>query len=272
MKKYFTTSISRIAVLTLIAMFSTAGLSFAFLTDSATYAPSSYYTFLPPARGGSYVDPAFGSTVKRISAAKDTTSSISNGNLGMVTNEYATMSPFNSDNTRLILQHDSYFGLYDGNGAFIKDLPFVVNAGAEPRWSKTETNILYFISGNQLKQIDVNSGSQTVVKTFSEYSTISGKGESDISEDGKHFVFAGDNRYVFIFDISTGVKSAVFDTNGHTFDSLYVTPNNNATITWYANGTSRFNGSNSSTANMNFSTSGCASRRPHGHCPRCQRR
>jgi len=252
MKKYWATRIPRVAVLTLFALLSTAGLTFAYLTDSASYAPLNYYAFLPPDVGLSYVDPAFGTTVKRLSSARTTASVLTSGNLGMVTNEYATMSPFNKDNTRLILQNDSYFGLYDGSGTFIKALPFVVNAGAEPRWSKTDPAILYFIGGNQLKQIDVDSGSQTVVHTFSEYGVISGKGESDISEDGKHFVFAGDDRYVFLFDISTGTKSGVFDTGGRSFDSLYVTPNNNATITWYTNGTARYNGIELFDGDMNF--------------------
>src|SRR5439155_1601753 len=39
-----------------------------------------------------------------------------------------------------------------------------------------------------------------------------------ISEDGKHFAFAGDNRYVFLFDIPAGTKSAVFDAGGRSFD------------------------------------------------------
>jgi hypothetical protein len=251
MKRSSAIGISRL-VLSLIVLLSSSALAYAYLTDGAVYTPLNYYTFNPPAAGAGYVDPAFGSSVRRISSARTTSSSLTAGNLGMVTNEYATMSPFNKDNSRLILQHDSYTGLYDGNGTFLKDLPYVVNAGSEPRWSKTDPAILYFVNGNQLKQIDVNSGAQTVIHTFSEYGTISGKGESDISEDGKHFVFAGDSRYVFIFDISTRTKSAIFDAGGRSFDSLYVTPNNNATITWYTNGTSRFNGIELFDGNMAF--------------------
>src|SRR5437667_3275016 len=102
MKTYSTRSISRVAALTLLALLSTAGMTFAYLTDKAVHAPSNYYTFNPPSAGSSYGDPSFGSTVKRISAARSTASSLTNGNLGMITNEYATMSPFNIDDTRLI--------------------------------------------------------------------------------------------------------------------------------------------------------------------------
>ncbi len=250
--KFSLHALRRAGVLALAGLVSTAGTTFAYLTDSAQYVPLDYYTFVPPSPGSTYLDTNFGSTIKRISAAQNTASSLTGGNLSIITNEYATMSPFNIDNTFLILQHDSYFGLYDGNGTYLKDLPFVVNAGAEPRWSKTNPSILYFVNGNQLKQIDVTTLSINVVHTFSGYGTISGKGESDISEDGKHFVFAGDNRYVFIYDIAADSQSAVFDTGGVPFDSLYVTPDNHATITWYQPGSSRFNGIELFDGNMSF--------------------
>src|SRR5205085_11533948 len=91
MKKYLTTSISRSAVMALMVLLSSSAVSYAYLTDGAVYVPLNYYTFNPPALGGSYVDAMFGSTVKRLSSARTTTSSLTAGNLGMVTNEYATM-------------------------------------------------------------------------------------------------------------------------------------------------------------------------------------
>ena len=54
----------------------------------------------------------------------------------------------------------------------------------------------------ELKTCDTSNGALNVVHTFSEYSAISGMGESDISFDGDHFVFAGDRRYVFVYRIS----------------------------------------------------------------------
>src|SRR5690349_21966914 len=77
----------------------------AYTTDSAIYNPPNYLTFLPPAVGGSYTDPIFLTAIKRIS---DTTTVPRIDSTGMVPNiqtEYSTMSPFNMDNTRLILVH-----------------------------------------------------------------------------------------------------------------------------------------------------------------------
>jgi len=236
----------------MLAIAASANEALAYLSDIGIYAPSNYLSFQPPAAGGSYVDVNFGSSIKRLSNAMGTKSSIASGNLTSITNEYSTMSPFNNDNTFLILQHDSYFGLYDGNGNYLKDLPFSVNAGGEPRWSRADPNVLFFINDNQLKQINVSTGAMDVVHIFSEYSVIRGMGESDISVDGNHFVLAGDSRYVFIYEISTAKKSAVFDTLGNGFDSLYITPNNNVTITWNVAGRSRYNGIEMFDSNMNF--------------------
>jgi hypothetical protein len=167
--------------------------------------------------------------------------------------EYSTMSPFNQDNTRLLIQHFSYFALYDGDGNFLKDLyKYGVHASSEPRWSRTDTNVFYYVNGNQLKSFNIGTNVVSVVHTFSEYSAISGKGESDISFDGTHFVFSGDGRYVFVYDIPGDTKGSVFDVNGHPFDSLYITPDNNVTITWGAVGSSRYNGIEMFDQDMNF--------------------
>src|SRR5712671_1326952 len=217
---------ARLAIAASLAIVSMGSVALAYLTDTSIYVPLNYYTMLPPAAGGSYVDSNFGTSIKRLSNAMSTKSSLASGNLTQITNEYSTMSPFNNDNTFLIIQHDSYFGLYDGTGTYLRDLPFPINAGAEPRWSRTDPNILYFISGDQLKQFNVATAVMSVVHTFSEYSSISGKGESDISVDGNHFALVGDSQSIFIYEISTDRKSAVFNTLGKGFDSLYITPNN----------------------------------------------
>ena len=214
--------------------------------------PPDYDSFQPPPVGGIYIDPVFGSTIKRVSNALNTPDADHGGNLPWITDEYSTMSPFNSDNSNILLVHQSYFGLYDGTGFYIRDLPLEINASSEPRWSRTDNRTIYYVHGNQLKTYDVFSGAMNVVHTFSEYSVISGMGESDISLDGNHFVFAGDRRYVFVYQISTDAKSPVFDTGGHPFDSLYITPNNNVTVTWNQSGSVRYTGIEMFDHNMTF--------------------
>jgi len=214
--------------------------------------PAGYSTFRPPAMGGIYVDPVFGSTVKRISNALGTPNADGGGRLTWITDEYSTMSPFNSDNSRILLVHQSYFGLYDGTGAYLRDLPLEISSSSEPRWSRKDDRTIYYVHGNQLKTYDISSGAMKIVHTFSEYSAIDGMGESDISYDGDHFVFAGDGRYVFVYRIGTDTKSPAFDTGGRSFDSLYITPNNNVTITWNQSGNVRYTGIELFDTNMAF--------------------
>jgi hypothetical protein len=214
--------------------------------------PPDYDTFQPPAVHGSYIDPVFGSTIKRISNGLATPDADHGGYLPWITNEYSTMTPFNSDNSRILLVHQSYFGLYDGTGLYIRDLPLEINASSEPRWSRNDNHTIYYVHGNQLKTYDISSGVMDVVHTFSEYSAISGMGESDISFDGDHFVFAGDRRYVFVYRISAGTKSPTFDTGGHAFDSLNITPNNNVAISWLQSGSVRYSGIEMFDAKMSF--------------------
>jgi len=221
-------------------------------TSSSVMAPPSYGTLLPPERGGTYADPSFGTTVKRISDAMKMTDNAGNGGLTTVSTEYSTASPFNRDNSRLILQHNSYFGLYDGNGTYQKDLPFAVNVSTEPRWSRTDANVLFYVKGNSLMKLDVSSGDSSVVRTFSEYGTINGQGESDISRDGDHFVFAGDNRHIFVYEISSGTKGPTLDTAGQAFNQLYIASNNSVAIGWIANGSGRSQGVELFDRNMNF--------------------
>jgi len=223
------------AVVWLLSM----GVAFAHLSDTNSYPPLSY-SGIPVGSGQTYTDAIFGTPVKRLSDAfRSPQSGVS---LPFVMTEYATVAPFNQDNSRLILQHGSYFGLHDGAGNFIRLLPAAISASSEPRWSRSNARVLYFVSGNRLSQHNVDSGATSVVHTFSEYGSISGKGESDICFDGDHFVFVGDNREVFVYEISTGRKGAVLNTGGRGIDSVYITPGDQVTITWLQAGNGRYNG------------------------------
>jgi hypothetical protein len=203
------------------------------LTDTGLHAPPLYESFEPPVVGGSYADPVFGSTVKRLSNALNTHSADGSGNnLTWITDEYPTACPWNSDNSLLLLVHQSYFALYGSSGLYLRDLPMEINASSQPRWSRANNHTFYYIKGNQLKAFDVTASATSIVRTFSEYTSIDGCGESDISLDGDHMVFAGDKRFIFVYCIKMDAVLPAFDTASNPFDSLYLTPKNNVLIQW----------------------------------------
>ncbi len=230
----FRRRLSQAAALWLLALPSPVA---AYLTDQAVYPPINEAIFLPPEAGGSYIDPTFGTTITRLSDAPKTPNAADAGSLPLISNEYSTMSPWSEGNAHLLLVHHSYFALYDGEGRYVKDLPFEVNATSQPRWSRRSPDVFYYLSGNTLKSYDVATDARAVVRVFDEYTGINGLGESDISSDGDHFVLVGDFRDVFVYEISTDTKGSVLDTTGlGGFDDVYITPDNNVLVGWYAVG------------------------------------
>ena len=242
----------RALVLSSLLLTGLIGNALAQLTSTGVELAPDYDSLAAPPVGMTYVDATFGSTIKRVSNALGTPNADGGGNLTWIENEYSTVSPFNSDNSKFILVHQSYFALYDGSGFYIHDLPLEINASSEPRWSRKDNVTLYYHSGNMLKSYNSSTGAIAVVHTFSEYSSISGGGEMDISFDGDHFVFAGDSRYIFVYQISTNKKFPVLDTAGRRFDSEYITPNNNVIVSWIQSGTVRYTGQELFDINMTF--------------------
>jgi hypothetical protein len=225
------------------------GAARAYTTDRDVRPPVNYFVLVPPPAGQSYLDPVFGTAIRRVSDAANQPNSAHTGNLAFIVNEYATMSPFNRDNSRLVLQHQSYFAVYDGDGRYLKDLPSDIGPTSEPRWSRHDPNLLYYIprygNRNTLNSYDVSTGAQRVVHAFGEYASITGLGESDICFDGDHFVLvglAGDSREIFVFELSTGRKGAVLDAGGRGFDSVYITPGDQVIVTWLQTGQGPFAG------------------------------
>lgn len=233
----------------------------AFVTNSDVLLPPDYYSFIPPAVGGSFQDPVFGTTFTRISDAAHTISEDNGQPLIWVAGEYSTKSPFNSDNSKLLLMEFSYFALYDAVTlqrirAFCCASPIVATS-SEPLWSRTDPSLFYFhpAGSNQLMKYNVATNVAGLVHTFSEYSSISAQGESELSYDGDHIVLAGDGIEIFVYTISTNTKGPVLDTNGKNpvgWDAVYISPDNNVLVAWETNGMGRYTGEELYDKNMNF--------------------
>lgn len=227
-------------------------------TDDKLYKPNNYDTAPLLNLGQSYIDENFGEVIERITDSMnqpDTAMGAANAKVTSATVEYATICPFNSDSTRLLILHGSYFALYDSNGKYLNDLRYgssYVNASAEPRWSRTNSTNFYFVNSNKLMMFDTLTSIATVVQEFAEYVTTNSQGqnglrsmgEGDISEDGQYWALAGElmggTQEIFLYDLKNHTKGKTFKATK--FDNIYVTPDNNVIVGYYSSGEARFNG------------------------------
>jgi len=76
---------------------------------------------------------------------------------------------------------------------------------------------------------------------FSEYSSISGNGEMDISSTAT-ISYSSATTSSSSFTNQHDTKYTAFDAGSRSFDSVYITPNNNVILSWYPSGTARYTG------------------------------
>ena len=208
--------------------------------------PANYTTFTPPPAGGQYVDSIFGTTVIRLGDGwkqfKDS-----------ITHEYATMSPFNRDDSLILLQsNQTGFFVVDQKGKVIAR-PELSNS-AEPRWSHTENDVFYYHDDNRLMKYKIATTVATTVANFPQFERITfGGGECDISEDGDHLMIAGDMRHVGVFTLSAGKLGRTIDLTALTpWAEVYLTANNNVAVRWEEEGEGKYQGLGLFDGNMNF--------------------
>ena len=144
----------------------------------------------PPPVGSTYKDPVFGSDIVRIT-------NIRKGNPHTkakgVVNEYARFDPLNADGSLAIFHGtNGYWFLYD-----MKTLEYkkaILGQGRlEPRWDKTDPNVLFYISDKRFYKYNVKNKKKTLLynvkKEYPEASWITTQGEGSGSEDRKYWAF-----------------------------------------------------------------------------------
>jgi hypothetical protein len=179
--------------------------------------PPDYGTFKPPALGGSYCDPTFGTWVKRVTDSQ---------------NAYATNSEiayFNKDDSYFIATDNNITWLFDGrDGHKIKALGV---GGIRPwwiRWPRADYYTIgglkktfdpaqhfYKYEGNEVRLYNVGAMSYVVLHKFEEYSEIGpAGGEGDVSLDGRYWVLDGKRKAdgqleIFVYDLLDDKKGSV---------------------------------------------------------------
>ncbi len=183
--------------------------------------------------GAPFEDAQFGTNLVRL------TDAIADG-CAWTEHEYSRADPFNKDGSYFILLPGcGEFVLYDGTtGEPIKPLHGIL-LKSEPRWSRHDPGLLYFVDGNGLYSFHVETEELQTIAQFDEYEVVFSGGEQDLSEDGEHFaLMGGESRsrpeHVFVVNLATGRKGAVLDISGagNIPNNVAITPDNNVLINW----------------------------------------
>lgn len=204
----------------------TCGLS----NDLSNYVPSDWTTFTPPAIHQSYVDPTFGCTVTRVTDAssEEWTPSCNSptGCYSTMLLGYSTVSPFNANDTYLMLFDDwnDHF-VTDLQGNIVVSIPNMPDTPTTNNdgwfyWDATNPNLFYYTNGNSMMSGTISGSTVTTatVHQFTEYSAINFLDKTDISQDGEHVVITGGNNTgnsslnIFEYDFVTNTKGPVYTT------------------------------------------------------------
>lgn len=204
--------------------------------DRVAYVPPDFNHFVPPIRGGAYIDPQYGCTIVRLTDAKR------QFNLA-VHHQYASISAVNQNDTRVMLITEW------GQGAIVdmagemavspRDFP-AMNTGNAP-WSRDSADEFYYASGRTLfrARITGHSIKSTAVYTFAGLPEVIIPDQEDLSEDGDHLWLVSGNT-AFLFTISSGTSGGRVQVGGKDsgcgWHKLQILPSNKLMVTWACNG------------------------------------
>lgn len=187
------------------------------LNNKQVHLPPNYDTFMPPAKGQSYVDPVFGCTVIRVTDGS--LEQLSDGSHPGLMNSYSTVSPLNASDTMLfVLATDGTWSIRGANGSILVPTSNVPGFSGHPVWDASNSNLFYYALSNSLYGGTINgsSVSATVLHTFSEYSAVTSMDMADLSQDGDHIALVGQNSNgtmdVFVWSISQKTKTSTYKT------------------------------------------------------------
>jgi hypothetical protein len=121
-----------------------------------------------PAVGTNYIDPDYGTVVRRITPA------VGEGSVGAyLQNNYSPQQPWNADGTKLLLlAGDGFYHLLDGTGyGWIRKLGstqvFYSGLDLTPKWDSNDPDKFWYASVNKIYSYSVSADASTLVKTFS---------------------------------------------------------------------------------------------------------
>ena len=165
---------------------------------AAVYPPNTIYdgpknvpSLLRPGYLQPITDPVFGTKVTRISDE----STFGGSAHHRLQHLYSKTQPWNSDMT-LIQMHSAQVILDAKTYQVVK----IQDSKNEAKWSTVDPNILYYVSGNQFRKLNVRTNADTVLHTFSEGNISIGDYEGNISV-GDTYVVLNVGTLAIVYDI-----------------------------------------------------------------------
>ncbi|HXB57693.1 MAG TPA: hypothetical protein VN461_23230 [Vicinamibacteria bacterium] len=166
-----------------------------------------------PAVGQTVVDPEFGGTVRRITAAGSVP-----GSDAAIVPIYSTISAWNADESRLLLYHVGRgHELYDGRSyRFLRSLDIAPNDIEQVYWHTTDPDVLFYLSGKSLLRYHVSSDTRETVHSFNFCSgPISGGSDPMFTSWDSNTIGLKCDSTVFVYQIGsdavTGMGTTTLD-------------------------------------------------------------
>lgn len=187
--------------------------------DKQIHLPSNWDSFIPPAKSGSYIDPAFGCSVKRLTdSSRDETAW--DGKHVAFMHYYSTLTALNANDTMLfVISDDGNWRIKNVAGDVVIPAAKMPGFSGHPVWDASDGNLFYYASRNSLYKASVSGAvvKSTFLRAFAEYKGIVSPDAADLSQDGDHIALAGQNLNntmdVFVWSLHGQTKTSVYHTS-----------------------------------------------------------
>lgn len=186
--------------------------------DKQVHIPPAWDTFTPPSLAKSYIDPAFGCSVKRLTdSSRDETAW--DGKHVAFMNYYSTLTSINAGDSMLfVVSDDGNWRIRNVNGGVVVPVAKMPGFSGHPVWDASDSNVFYYAAKNALYKgvISGNTVKPSALHVFKEYKDIVSPDAADLSQDGDHIALVGQNA-------NTTMDAFVWSVHGQTKSTVYTT-------------------------------------------------
>lgn len=188
------------------------------LDDKQIHIPLNWESFRPPRAGQSYVDPAFGCSVKRLTDSSSDETAWDGKHVGFM-NYYSTLTALNGNDSMLfIVSNDGTWRIKNVNGGLAIPAAKMPQFSGHPVWDASDGSAFYYAFGNSLYKANISGAAMKskLLHAFSEYKAIVSPDAADLSQDGDHVALVGQNSSntldAFVWSLRNETKTSIYTT------------------------------------------------------------